>query len=323
MADSSEIRAGVFLLVALLGMAAGTLWIVGFNPLAAAKPTYEVAMQSSGGVRRGDRIRVAGVAVGRVKSVELTTGEAAPVLFRVALDGDVMLTEGSSARITSDGLLGAPYLEIVLGDPAGRRLPEGTRIVGIAQASLADALTGLGATTDKLPALVDQIGALAGGLEREAAPLLARLQTLLSDDNLAAVSGTLAALEPTLEQAAPRILDMVTRLEELAATLEAGAEGVPELAAEVRALVTDVRTAVGDDGERLGALLETASGTFDTAGGALTTFEINRGEIDAMVHDLAAAAANLRSLSQTLKERPSLLLRSPRTRQPDDGEERP
>ena len=55
----------------------------------------------------------------------------------------------------------------------------------------------------------------------------------------------------------------------------------------------------------------------------MSILESNRGEVEALVRDLRAAAANLRSLTQTLKERPGLLLRHPRPpdRRPGEGEE--
>jgi phospholipid/cholesterol/gamma-HCH transport system substrate-binding protein len=313
------VRAGVFVLLALAILVAGTIWIVGFTPFKGRKATYEVLMKSSGGVRKGDRIRVSGIEVGRVKTIELRAGEDWPVLFHVALDEDVALAAGSSARITSDGLLGAPYLEILAGPGDGSPLPPGSRIVGVEAASIMEALDSLGGTTDRLPLLLDQATELVAKLNREVEPLLASFRALLSQQNIDEISGGLAALRPQLEEIGPRVSELVSRLDSLAAQIESGAAGVPELTDEVSALVGDLRHAIGPRGDRLAELFESAESTFGTADGAFATVEGNSAELDAMLRDLREPAANLTSMSHTLKERPSLLLRYPR---PPEGKPR-
>ncbi len=323
MADRAEVRAGLFVVLALAILAAGTLWIVGGSPFGGRRAEYEVLMKTSSGIRGGDRVRVSGIEVGRIRSVDLVAGDPWPVRFQVSLGEGIALREGSSARITADGLLGAPYLEIVPG-PAGRaRLPPGARIVGAEAGGLMETLEGLGAAGERLPALLESTTDVVAKIAREIEPLLARFHALLSEENVEAVSAGLAGLPPLVEEARPRVLDLVSSLEELAAELERGVEGVPELTADVTALARDLREAVGPGGERLAGVLDSADRTLGSATGALSTVAGNSAELDAMLRDLRATAANLRSLSQTLKERPSLLVRFPRPedRKPGEGVE--
>ncbi len=86
-------------------------------------------------------------------------------------------------------------------------------------------------------------------------------------------------------------------------------------------LTRDLRLAVGEDGERLATMIDGAVETLSSADGALATVGDNSRELDAMLVDLRAAAANLRSLSSDLRQRPSLLLRSSRVpdRKPGEG----
>ncbi|MEE8277366.1 MAG: MlaD family protein [Thermoanaerobaculia bacterium] len=323
MAERSEIRAGLFVVTGLAILGVGTLWIVGFSPLAGRQTTYEVLMKMSSGVRTGDRVRVSGIEVGRVKRVDLRAGEEWPVLFHVTLDEGVSLTTGSTARITSDGLLGAPYLEIVAGPSDGAPLPPGSRIMGTEGGTVTHTLEGLGQATDRLPALLDQTNELVGKINREIEPLLSRFQALLSEQNIAAISDSLATLSPTLEEVGPRLSELVSRLDSLAAQLEDGIRGVPELTSEVTALVDDLRQAIGPGGERLAGVFDSAESTLGSAEDALSAVGGNSAELEAMLRDLRAAAANLKSLSQTLKERPALLMRFPRPpdRKPGEGVE--
>ena len=65
----SDVKVGVFVLVALAILIAGSLWIAGGSSVRARVrfPTT-CCSQDSGGVVAGDRVRVAGVAVGRVRT---------------------------------------------------------------------------------------------------------------------------------------------------------------------------------------------------------------------------------------------------------------
>lgn len=324
MADRSEIRAGLFVIAALVILGTATLWVVGFSPFRGRKVDYEVVMKSSGGVRRGDRVRVSGIAVGRVKELDLRTGEDWPVVFLVGLDADVRLTEGSTARITSDGLLGAPYLQIDVGPPDAPPLPPGSRIQGGIRTTLTDALEGLGGVTDRLPGLLDRTSELLAKINAEIEPLLVGFQRVVSEENVDALSGALSTLRPTLLEIRPKLSALLDRLDTVAGQLEGATEGVPGLAEEVAGLVEGLQSAIGEDGARLTGLLESAETTFGSAEGAFSTVEGNSLELDAMIRDLREAAANLRSVSQTLKEHPALLLRFPKPpeRSSESGDDR-
>lgn len=321
MAERTEIRVGLFVVMALLILGVGTLLIVGFEPWRGDQASYEVLLASSGGVRRGDRIRVAGIEVGRVQRIDLLAADEWPVRMRVSVDRDVVLTEGSSARITSDGLLGAPYLEIESGPASAAKLPPGSSLFGRAGSDVDQALERVDDLADRAGVLLDELIRLAGALAEQAGPVLARLQILLSEENTAAISAALAELQETTAEAGPRMSAMLERLDSMAAQLEEGAGNIPELTADAQALLQNLEGAIGSDGERLLGLLDAAERTLTSAGGAFSTVDGNRGEVDAMLRDLRDSAANLKALTQTLKERPALLLRNPRPPDHRPGDE--
>ncbi|MFQ5525833.1 MAG: MlaD family protein [Thermoanaerobaculia bacterium] len=312
MPDRSEVRAGVFVVTALLVLMAGTLWIVGFSPMRGRQVDYEVVMKSSGGVRPGDRLRVAGVDMGRVKTVVLNAGDEWPVVFHVSLNDRYTPTEGSLARITTDGLLGAPYLEIVAGPADAPELPEGSRIEGMESGSFNEVFNRLGTSADRLPALLDEATDLLTKINHEIEPLMSSFQVILSEENIDSISRALATIEPTVENAGSEISSLVDHLKSLTEKLEASLEDMPGLATEIGGLVTDLRRVAGPEGDRLIGVLDSAESAMGSAHGALSTVENNSRELDDMLRDLRDAAANLKSLTQTLKERPSLLLRYPR-----------
>ncbi len=317
MKDTSTIRAGLFLILALAILVIGSLWVAGFHPGGAEKAAYEVLMKGSGGVRQGDPVRIAGMDVGRVQGIELRPGVEWPVVFRIGLDAQILITDAASARLTADGLLGSPYLEIDPGPAGEPALPPGTPIAGVESASAVDAMSGLGELSDRAGVALDEVAVLLQSLSARTGPLLERFEMLLSDDNLASISESLTAMRDTMQEAGPRLTSLMTRLDELSVGLETGVAGIPDLTGDLQGLVGDLRTALGPGGERLSSLL-------DSAGDSVSSMEMNKGELEAMVRDLRLATANLKAFTESIKERPSALVRRSKgpDRKPGEGVDR-
>ncbi len=317
MKDTSTIRAGLFVMIALGVLVIGSLWVAGFHPGGAEKASYEVLMKSSGGLRQGDPVRVAGMEVGRVQAVDLRPGVEWPVLFRIGLDAKILITEVAAARLTTDGLLGNPYLEIDPGPADEPPLAPGTPIVGLEVVSTADAMSGIGQLSDRAGVALDEVTILLQSLSARTGPLLERFELLMSDQNLASISESLTAMRDTMQEAGPRLTSLMTRLDELAIELETGVAGIPDLTDDLQGLVGDLRTALGPDGERLSSLL-------DSAGDSVSSMEMNKGELEAMVRDLRLATANLKAFTESIKERPSALVRKSKgpDRKPGEGVDR-
>lgn len=319
---SQEIRVGLFVLVALALVLAGSLWIAGGGPLGRQDVAYSVRMKGSGGVRRGDRVRVSGVQVGRVEAVALRPGEEWPVEFRITLDEQVQVRTESSARITSDGLLGSNYLEIVIGAAEAPRLGPGEAILGQGGLGIADTLDTVEELAEKAGTLLDQVGPVVQDLAAQIKPLTERATLLLSDQNLAALADALAALRTLLVENGPVLASLLERLDHLAGELEAGAAGLPELSEQLSGLASDLRAAVGPDGQRLAEVLDAASATLATAQSTLGSLGAESGELEVLLEDLQATVSNLESFSQTLADRPWALVRKSKApeRSPGDPE---
>jgi phospholipid/cholesterol/gamma-HCH transport system substrate-binding protein len=97
----------------------------------------EARMPSAAGVDRKAAVRIAGVRVGVVEDIRLDGAEAILVL---ALDPQVELHEGASARVTSLGMLGDKAVEVMPGDPSRPLLPAGAVLEGSAPPTVDDVL---------------------------------------------------------------------------------------------------------------------------------------------------------------------------------------
>jgi phospholipid/cholesterol/gamma-HCH transport system substrate-binding protein len=320
-----ELRVGLLVLAALAILAFGSLWIVGSFPIGPGRKTYQVAMSSSGGVRQGDRVRISGVEVGRIEDVTLRPGQEWPVLFNVVLDPVVKVGEEASARIATEGLLGANYLEIDVGPASTPELAPGSTIYQGASAGIDGALAGLDALTGRAVELLDQVSLVMDRLADDLEPLLEQATQLLSDRNIESFSNTLATMETVVEENRPLINSMFQRFDALALRLEESTVELPELARQVTGLVEDLQAALGEDGERLATLIETAEATVLSAGETFETLSQNRQVLEGSLEDLEVTMTNLKELSRLLRDRPSSLIRNytPPDRRPGDPKGRP
>lgn len=117
-------------------------------PLIGGGDTYYAAFSESGGLKPNDEVRIAGVRVGKVSSVELD-GDHVKVTFKI--DTDSEFGTATRAAIKVKTLLGAMYVAL---EPAGEgQLEEGAEIPVERTSSpydVVDAFSGLAETSERI-----------------------------------------------------------------------------------------------------------------------------------------------------------------------------
>jgi len=317
----TDVKVGAFVLAALAILVAGSLWIAGTS-LGGRKVSYTVLLPESGGVTAGDRVRVAGVSVGRIRRVDLRLGEEWPVSLQVDVRAELPIEEDSTASIATSGLIGNNYLQIVSGTTGSPRLPPGGTIYGGSRAGIQDALSQVDAISGRVIEVLERSSALIEQLSAEITPIARNLERLLSQENVEDVREIVSGLRGTMDEAGPRITTLLDRMDSLAGRVEEGTEGIPELASRMSSLVEDLERALGTDGERLASLLDTAGGSLVRADRVLGVLDDHRDELGGAISDLSGAASSLKSLARQLEERPYSLIRirPARERRPGDDQ---
>ena len=92
---------------------------------------------SVAGLDRKAAVRIVGVRVGKVEAINLDGSEA---LLQLSLDPHVQLHQGAWAQITSLGMLGDKYVEIIPGDPNAPLLPPASELGGKTSPSFDDVM---------------------------------------------------------------------------------------------------------------------------------------------------------------------------------------
>jgi phospholipid/cholesterol/gamma-HCH transport system substrate-binding protein len=307
----SDVKVGLFVLGALLILIVGSLWIVGSSYFVGERVPYRVLLKDSKGVEAGDRVRFAGVSVGRIQGVTLRPEEPWPVILQVALKPEIPVREDSSAAIASSGLMGTSFLQILPGTAESPLLRPGGTIHGRRAGGLEGTLVQVEQISERVLGILDQASGLIDQVAGELGPLMGQLTRLLSEENVEEFGAILAGVRGAVDEVAPRVGPLLDRLDSLTRQLEAGTGELPELMTKVSVLLDDLDAALGSDGARLAGVLETAQRSLGSADDALAVIRDNRGEIETTLHDLQLTVANLKAFSQQIKQRPSSLIRTP------------
>ena len=101
-------------------------YALGVAKVSSGAGAYELTARfgEAGGIQPGAKVTVSGVKVGSVSSVSIDPKTYLAVMT-ISVQGDVKLPSDSSAKITSDGLLGGAHIAIAPGGAADDLKPGG------------------------------------------------------------------------------------------------------------------------------------------------------------------------------------------------------
>jgi phospholipid/cholesterol/gamma-HCH transport system substrate-binding protein len=107
-----ELTVGIFLLVGIICLAYLSIKLGKMEVFGSKGYDIQAVFSNSGGLKTGASIVIAGVDVGRVKSISLDNYQAQVV---INLPWNVKVQEDSIALIKTKGLIGEKYIEITPG----------------------------------------------------------------------------------------------------------------------------------------------------------------------------------------------------------------
>ena len=212
------LAAGLFTLLLGIGVLVAAQWF--------SRDNYEkvqytlVSNHSVSGLNVQAAVRLRGVEVGKVDTIDFDGEDPRNILIRINVKGGTRITRGTTAQLGTQGITGLAY--IVLDDDGKNKtfLPPSNdkdkRIV--VEKSFLDELTGSGKD------LISQFGQVAQ-----------RVNKLLEDKNQDQLIKTIAELEKASQ-----------RVGTLAQALEPGVKNVPALTADARKMLASADVALRD-----------------------------------------------------------------------------
>ena len=274
----------LMIFVLVTSLATGVLVVLIGNLSFEATRKYKAVFSDATGVVKGDDIRIAGVKVGSVKSVEIVGRTRAEITFSVAKTS--MVTKSSTATIRYRNLVGQRYISMTQGVGNLDRLAENSTIP-ISRTQPALDLTVLfngfkplfaalsPADINKLSAEVISVFQGEGGNFNQLLTSTASLTNTLADrdqvigdviDNLNSVLGTLAGRDKQLNSLITEFKNFMTGLVQDKDAILNSLDSVSALSNETSDLVVGIRP----------SLVKDVKGLRQVAG----NLNKNRGELD-------------------------------------------
>jgi len=302
--DANYVAVGAFVLL-LLAMAAGfVLWYSETGDRRSYQ-RYEIYFDGSVfGLSQGGSVRYLGVAIGRVTRIELDPRDASRVRIIADISEDTPIEQDTVARLALQGVTGLLFIDLKPADPGK---PREQPVPGIQYPVIPSERSDFDVFVSSLPDAV-----------AKASETLNRLNAMLSDQNIKALTDALNSIEAAAAQ--------------LPGTMEETRQLVVELqsaAVEMRGAATDVRVLAADAGPELRAAIRRLGAAAESA--ATMTARLDRlvadnedsvsrfadeglTEIQVLVRDMREASQAIEQLGRQLEADPSQLLYQPATR---------
>jgi phospholipid/cholesterol/gamma-HCH transport system substrate-binding protein len=302
--DANYVAVGAFVLL-LLAMAAGfVLWYSETGDRRSYQ-RYEIYFDGSVfGLSQGGSVRYLGVAIGRVTRIELDPRDASRVRIVADISEDTPIEDDTVARLALQGVTGLLFIDLKPADPGK---PREQPVPGIQYPVIPSERSDFDVFVSSLPDAV-----------AKASETLNRLNAMLSDQNIKALTDALNSIEAAAAQ--------------LPGTMEETRQLVVELqsaAVEMRGAATDVRVLAADAGPELRAAIRRLGAAAESA--ATMTARLDRlvadnedsvsrfadeglTEIQVLVRDMREASQAIEQLGRQLEADPSQLLYQPATR---------
>ena len=251
------------------------------------KTSYNATFSDVTGLLPGNDVRIAGVKVGAVESIELQGRNLAKVEF--SLEDGRTIPQSTVVRLRYRNLVGERYLALTEGQGAATPLREGSTIP-LSQTRNALDLTVLFNGFRPLfqalePETVNQVAfeivqtlqGEGGTIESLAARTASLTNTLADrDEVIGRVIDNLSAVLTTLDENGPQLGNLIVQLRQLAAgfaedrqAIGASLDGISDLTSATAQLLVDVREPLRADIAELGTLASTLNDSSEVVDGVL------------------------------------------------------
>ena len=170
----------VLLVVALLGL--GMVWLGGWaNSIAYSPYTIYFNHQSMDGLEVNSAVKMRGIKVGVVSSLDLSSEAQRGVRVTINVDEHTPVRQGAQAYVKRNVVTGLATLEIVNGEPGAPALTEAPK--GESYPVIAEGSSDL-----------DKVAGAVSRMAENGAEVLDRMNSVLTEENRKALSQTLANL---------------------------------------------------------------------------------------------------------------------------------
>jgi phospholipid/cholesterol/gamma-HCH transport system substrate-binding protein len=313
-----EAAVGLFVLIAAALMIGTILAVAGtFSSGGVAHYTY---FKSAGGLLPGAMVRYGGMNAGKVKTVRVDPQDSTRIEIDFTVQPDIPVKTDSIARIAALGALSDNFVDLSTGTKGSPLAAPGSELKSAETIGLAD----LGEIVGNLAPVANQ--ALDNLNQRlvELQVTIARVNDLLNDKNRADVSASLGNLNSMLSDSRPKVAASLTNVQTATAQLLPVLDNLKTTMNQANVVLSHVDSLVVENHQDIRTIVTELRETLFTASALMqqlkNTTDNNADNIDQTILNIRATTENMRELTDSLKNNPSLLIRGSTLKDRKPGE---
>lgn len=284
---SSEIKAGIFILVSIIIFFGFLFIIVGMHAWT-DKDIYRTRFSFVGGIEKGSVVRYAGLEVGQVKELAPPDENDSRVEVVLEVKKGTPIRQDSYAYLTTIGIMGSFYVEITTGSPNAPVLPPGSLIPSKDVTAFAQMSENMNEATEELN------------------ELLRRMNDLLNDDNRKNISSMISSLNQMTASNTENISKALDGLNNLTANLDKTIQSVNQLLAQNKETIDRSMDNLDEILDQSKVMITRLNSAMEELG---TVVDQNSSSYEEIIDNLSSLTRNLEAFTEQIKERPWNLIR--------------
>lgn len=292
------LSAGLFLVLLCIGLVLAAIRLTGDT--GEQQDYLLVSRTAVSGLNRSAPVRLRGVDVGKVKDIRFAANDPHVILIRIGVDKGTPINQGTYAQLSYLGITGLSFVQL---DDDGSK-PEQL-------ASNADTLGRI----ELRPSFFDQVGNSGQELLRDTGLAAKRVNKLLNDENLDALSRTIA----NLKTASGRIAELAAELQPTLKALPAITDRTDKALLRVDPLLVNLNSLTQEVRTRVDAL-DHIGRSADELGQTSQALKDSLPQLNGMVNDFSRSAHLLDRVLSDVQQQPQSILFGQTPGPPGPGE---
>ena len=309
---------GLFVLIAAALLIGTVLAVAGTFSVSGV--SHHAYFKSAGGLLPGATVRYAGMKAGRVESVRVDPQDSTRIEVAFTVGHAIPVKTDSVAKITSLGPLDENYVEVGTGTKEAPLAPPGSEVKSVATVGIAD----LGDMIGNLAPVAQQVLQNLNQRLTELQVTVARVNDLLNDRNRTNVSEGLGTLNAMLAEDRPKVSATLSNVQAASAKIGPLLDDLKITMKQANDALSHVDSVVVENRQDIRAAVVELKQTLLTASSLMeqlkNTMDRNTDNIDEILVNLRITTENAKQLTDSLKTRPSVLIRGDTVKDRKPGE---
>ena len=309
---------GLFVLIAAALLIGTVLAVAGTFSVSGV--SHHAYFKSAGGLLPGATVRYAGMKAGRVEAVRVDPQDSTRIEVAFTVGHAIPVKTDSVAKITSLGPLDENYVEVGTGTKEAPLAPPGSEVKSVATVGIAD----LGDMIGNLAPVAQQVLQNLNQRLTELQVTVARVNDLLNDRNRTNVSEGLGTLNAMLAEDRPKVSATLSNVQAASAKIGPLLDDLKITMKQANDALSHVDSVVVENRQDIRAAVVELKQTLLTASSLMeqlkNTMDRNTDNIDEILVNLRITTENAKQLTDSLKTRPSVLIRGDTVKDRKPGE---